>query len=229
MPKTPLRVCSQPGCTKPHHSHGLCAPHARKRLHGLPKCEEQGCSAEAIKLGYCRRHEGRLLDQLPQGELDAILDDAAAHIVADPVTGCWLWTGSVDSEGYAHCKVGGKDWLVHRLMYLLFIGPHPQTRQLDHLCGGPSATGQTEYDRRRCVNPRHLQAVTARVNAKRRVRRARHPGAEFWMDADDLGKTSIPLMLWAARHGFPGAVPSHWRTRKSHNTRNAKEPQLDRT
>ena len=119
MPKTPLRVCSQPGCTKPHHSHGLCAPHARKRLHGLPKCEEQGCSAEAIKLGYCRRHEGRLLDQLPQGELDAILDDAAAHIVADPVTGCWLWTGSVDSEGYAHCKVGGKDWLVHRLMYLL--------------------------------------------------------------------------------------------------------------
>jgi hypothetical protein len=94
LPRTPARTCTLDSCYLPHHSHGLCAPHARKRLHGLPQCAEPGCSAEAIKLGYCRRHEGRLLEQLPDGELDAILDDAAAHIVADPVTDCWLWTGS---------------------------------------------------------------------------------------------------------------------------------------
>ena len=62
--QTPLRVCSQSGRTNPHHSHGLCAPHARKRLRRLKKCAEPGCSAEAIKLGYCWRHEGRLLEQL---------------------------------------------------------------------------------------------------------------------------------------------------------------------
>ena len=74
-------------------------------------------------------------------------------------------------------------------MYLVFIGPHLQTRQLDHLCRGPST--HTEHDRRRCVHPRHLQTVTARVNAKRRVRRSRHPGADFWTDADDHGKARL--------------------------------------
>lgn len=70
--------------------------------------------------------------------LEALLEQVATLIQPDPVTGCWLWAGSVDENGYAHCFVDGCDWLVHRLMYLLFIGTHGQARQLDHLCGGPS-------------------------------------------------------------------------------------------
>lgn len=221
LTKTPLRTCTVVGCTSQHHSHGLCAAHARKRLHAQDKCIEPGCNTKAIKLDYCRRHEGRLLTNLAPGELEQLLDDVAAQIVADPVSGCWLWTGSVNSDNYGRCKVAGKDWSVHRLMYLIFIGTHPQTRELDHLCGGPSADGSTEYERRRCVNPRHLEPVTAEVNGRRRARRARHPGADFWVDADDHGKTSIALILWAARHGLPGAVPGHWRVRDYSTTSKA--------
>lgn len=153
------------------------------------------------------------LARLPPDVLEALLEQIAARIQPDPDTGCWLWSGSVDENGYAHCLVDGYDWLVHRLMYVLFIGTHGQSRQLDHLCGGPSGDGTAEGDRlrRRCINPRHLEPVTSRVNLYRRDRRARHPGAAFWIDADDRGKTSIALMLWASAHGLPGAVPGHWR------------------
>lgn len=157
------------------------------------------------------------LERLPPEVLEALLEQIAANIDPDPETGCWLWTGSIDENGYAHCFVDGSDWLVHRLMYVLFIGTHGQARQLDHLCGGPSGHGPDEAGRlrRRCVNPRHLEPVTARVNISRRDRRARHPGAAFWIDADDRGKTSIALIFWAAAHGFPCAVPAHWRTRRA--------------
>jgi hypothetical protein len=166
-----------------------------------------------MKLGFCRRHEFLALARLPQEMLDALLDQIASLIEPDPETGCWLWAGSVDENGYAHCFVDGSDWLVHRLMYGLFIGTHGQSRQLDHLCGGPTGDGSEDGDRlrRRCINPRHLEPVTVRVNLYRRDRRARHPGAAFSTGADDRGKTSIPLMLWAGSHGLPGAVPGNWR------------------
>lgn len=179
---------------------------------GVQQCSEPSCPTSAIKLGYCRRHESLAVARLPETVLAELLEQIASLITPDPATGCWLWNGSIDDNGYSHHFVGGSDWLVHRLMYVLFIGTHLQSRQLDHLCGGPSENGSEESDklRRRCVNPRHMEPVTARVNILRRDRRARHPGAAFWIDADDRGKTSIALMLWADSHGLPGAVPGNW-------------------
>lgn len=213
MPKTVRPKCGISGCPKPHHAHGYCNSHMpRPGRKGVQQCSEPTCPTSAIKLGYCRRHEALALARLPTTVLAELLEQIALLITPDPNTGCWLWNGSVDDNGYSHCFVGRSDWLVHRLMYVLFIGTHLQSRQLDHLCGGPSGDGPEGSDklRRRCVNPRHLEPVTARVNILRRDRRARHPGAAFWTDADDRGKTSIALMLWADAHGLPGAVPGNW-------------------
>ena len=74
------------------------------------------------------------------------------------VEGCWEWTSpSPDGYGRISIAVGGMSFnlLVHRLSYAWEYGdPYPQV--LDHLCANTS-----------CVNPKHLQAVTPKINVLR--------------------------------------------------------------
>ena len=75
--------------------------------------------------------------------------------------GCWLWTGAVHKlTGYGATATGGrkgaKSLLAHRVSYEMSIGPIPEGLQLDHLCRV-----------RNCVNPEHLEPVTARENTMR--------------------------------------------------------------
>lgn len=73
---------------------------------------------------------------------------------------CWLWFGAVGKNGYGYFYRGQRDGrdhqvLAHRFAYEISIGPIEQP-QLDHLCRV-----------RRCVNPAHLEPVTAKTNNKR--------------------------------------------------------------
>lgn len=69
---------------------------------------------------------------------------------------CWVWTGAPDSTGYGRVKCNDKHDLVHRVAYMLEVGPIPPGRQLDHLCRNLL-----------CVNPRHLEPVSSRENTLR--------------------------------------------------------------
>lgn len=74
-------------------------------------------------------------------------------------SGCWLWTGSLNTGGYGQLMVrAGVNRTVHRLAYQLLVGPIPQGLQLDHLCRTRS-----------CFNPAHLEPVQARTNVLRGV------------------------------------------------------------
>lgn len=177
--------------------------HYEQLRRSRPKCQEPGCPTKADKLGYCRRHERRALERLDEGHegspvMDAELEQIAESIHVNPVTGCWEWTGS-ENRKYAAIVVGGREWLGHRLMYVWFIGGHAPNKELEHICANPP-----------CIRPNHLQPVSRRINLAREVRRARHKEAAFWTD-DYLCTTTIPLLLWAGKHGLP-AVPSYWRT-----------------
>lgn len=69
--------------------------------------------------------------------------------------GCWLWTGSVTS-GYGSATLNRRPFKAHRLVYEACVGLIPDGLTLDHRCGNT-----------RCVNPQHLELVTASENASR--------------------------------------------------------------
>lgn len=69
---------------------------------------------------------------------------------------CWLWTGAITGGGYGVTSLNGEHRMAHRAVYGLMVGEIPQGLQLDHLCRV-----------RHCVNPDHLEPVTAQVNTLR--------------------------------------------------------------
>lgn len=78
------------------------------------------------------------------------------HTMRETSTGCWLWTGSRQKNGYASMKVQGKTRIAHRVAYEHFVGRIPDGLHIDHRCR-----------RRHCVNPSHLEPVTNRENLVR--------------------------------------------------------------
>ena len=71
--------------------------------------------------------------------------------------GCWNWTASVKPNGYGQfAPVNRIPRYAHRVAYELWVGPIPPDRQIDHLCRN-----------KRCVNPAHLDLVTASENTFR--------------------------------------------------------------
>lgn len=74
---------------------------------------------------------------------------------------CWLWTAAKNSRGYGSFGYDGRTHLAHRIAYQLANGDIPADREINHICGVKS-----------CVNPAHLEAVTAAEN----IRHARDTG-----------------------------------------------------
>ena len=70
--------------------------------------------------------------------------------------GCWLWTRTLNRDGYGLASFLNKTHQAHRLVYRLVVGEPPAETVMDHLCRV-----------RRCVNPAHLEPVTNAENLLR--------------------------------------------------------------
>ena len=72
------------------------------------------------------------------------------------LAGCWVWIASKNPQGYGWTTFKNRSYLAHRAVYELLVGPIPDGLQCDHLCLNKS-----------CVNPAHIEIVTAKVNTLR--------------------------------------------------------------
>lgn len=85
------------------------------------------------------------------------------HIHVDPPSGCWYWTGSKFSTGYALICKDGKLWKGHRFVWTITCGPIPPGLKCLHRCDHPA-----------CVNPAHLFLGTDGDNQRDKAAKGRH-------------------------------------------------------
>ncbi len=83
-------------------------------------------------------------------------DRFTARFSPVPDTGCYLWTGALDSSGYGTVKVAGAQRGSHIVAWELVNGPVPPGLELDHRCRV-----------RACGNAKHLELVTHTINVRR--------------------------------------------------------------
>ncbi len=88
---------------------------------------------------------------------DALLRESLEkHSIPEPNSGCILWIGGINPEGYGRIDAGDRLEPAHRLAYELANGPVPRDLVMDHLCRVHC-----------CINPRHLEPVTNFENIRR--------------------------------------------------------------
>lgn len=80
----------------------------------------------------------------------------------EPNSGCWLWLGSADKNGYGKIYVDGQSRLAHRISYALHCHEIPDGAHICHKCDTPS-----------CVNPNHLFLGDHRSNMADKKRKGR--------------------------------------------------------
>src|SRR5689334_23323156 len=83
--------------------------------------------------------------------------------IPEPMSGCWLWTGTCNDRGYGIIQLKEFDGYAHRFAFAFWKGAIPQGAHVCHKCDTPC-----------CVNPDHLFLGSAADNMQDCVRKGRH-------------------------------------------------------
>lgn len=97
-----------------------------------------------------------------------------AFVHPEPNSGCWLWTGFLDRDGYGKIRLGGRDSPIKPATHVslsLYSTPVPEGCIACHRCDNPP-----------CVNPDHLFVGTQLDNVYDCIVKGRswsNPGGMF--------------------------------------------------
>jgi len=80
------------------------------------------------------------------------------QIAVDPDTGCWIWTGKLNTarKPYGRVSISGAPVLAHAAFYVVFRGQIKRGQQVHHKC-----------ERQSCVNPDHLEPLFPKEHKSR--------------------------------------------------------------
>src|SRR5262245_42786251 len=98
--------------------------------------------------------------------MDKLLSKLWSQTIIDETTGCWLWQGALDSDGYGMIRHEKKLYYIHKLAYELMKGPIPKGKQINYMLECPY---------RNCWFPDHLYDGTQAENMQDRSNLGNHP------------------------------------------------------
>ena len=173
------RTCSIDECERGGKlRRGWCEMHYRRwRMHGDPahpalgrwanhvkptECAVNGCEKDPHARGWCIGHYARWRTTGETGGPLLPYTRPAPERFWEKVDKagqdeCWLWTANKTApNGHGRFLGPGGQVMAHRFAYELLVGPIPEGLVIDHLCRV-----------RLCVNPAHLEPVTAEENIRR--------------------------------------------------------------
>ena len=104
-------------------------------------------------------------------------------VIPEPNSGCWLWTGVCNRDGYGQFNSDG----AHRASFSIYRGPIPLNMCVCHHCDTPC-----------CVNPDHLFIGTQKENIADRHTKGRSKGGSLPGDKNRNSKLT-PKQVIAIR------------------------------
>jgi hypothetical protein len=128
--------------------------------------------------GLCKMHYER---KRRTGKVETTRFDYKSKILSRhipiPESGCWIWEGTTNSQGYGSITIKGKEKKAHRVSWELFNGPIPKGLLVLHKCDTPA-----------CINPHHLFLGTHRDNIQDCIKKGRFKGKEYLVKRQKGGK-----------------------------------------
>lgn len=100
-------------------------------------------------------------------DLGKLIEKFYRKIVKDHQTGCWIWQGYTNRDGYGMMQVGKSKVSVHRWSYE-FIGDKGSLNDM---------IGRHKCDNPLCCNPDHIEPGTYQQNSQDIIDRGRHANA----------------------------------------------------
>jgi hypothetical protein len=105
--------------------------------------------------------------------------DALLAKTSQVPSGCWLWAGTIEENGYGRVYHAGRVVQAHRAVWIESGLPLDASLELDHLCRT-----------RGCVNPAHLEPVTRAENARRKAMAKTHCNHGHPLSGENLIQTA---------------------------------------
>ena len=124
---------------------------------------------------------------MPKGqyERESLESRLLKQIVVNDTTGCWVFQGVIDKDGYGQISDKCKTQRVHRRMYEIKYGTIPDGMICGHLCDEKYPADCKLY--RKCCNPEHLKPMTHKENLERASALGRLPATPGAFTSNQTG------------------------------------------